>query len=101
MVLTCSGDVRHNIITMIETINQAVDILALSRKGRGIVVPIRMKWNNKTYEIKKIGLRHPVREGRVLYHIFECSDGNLNFRLKHNTESLQWTLEAISDGLPA
>lgn len=86
---------------MIEPVNQKVDIIALSRKGRGIVVPIKMRWNNKTYQIRKIGLHHPVREGRVLYHIFECTDGNLSFRLKHNTETLQWQLEAISDGLPA
>jgi hypothetical protein len=86
---------------MIQEINEKVDILAISRKGRGIVVPIRMQWKNKDYTIKKIGLRHPVREGRVLYHIFECTDGSLFFRLKHDTESLQWTLEAITDGLPS
>ncbi len=86
---------------MIENVNQKVDILAISRKGRGIVVPIKMQWNNKTYYIKKIGLHHPVREGRVLHHIFECTDGNLSFRLRHNTETLQWQLETISDGLPA
>ncbi|HMS92704.1 MAG TPA: hypothetical protein PKC05_04405 [Candidatus Saccharibacteria bacterium] len=85
---------------MIEQVDQKVDVLALSRKGRGIVVPLRMRWNSKTYLIKKIGLHHPVREGRVLYHIFECTDGNTFFRLKYNTESLQWSLEKISDGLP-
>lgn len=86
---------------MIEQIDEKIDVLALSRKGRGIVVPIRIRYKQKTYTIKKLGLTHPVREGRVLYHVFEGSDGQLSFRLKHNTESLQWTLEAISDGLPA
>lgn len=86
---------------MVQQINEKVDILALSRKGKGIIVPIRMQWKNKTYTIKKIGLTHPVREGRVLYHIFECTDENTFFRLKHNTENLQWVLESIADGLPS
>jgi hypothetical protein len=73
---------------MIQEVNQKVDILALSRKERGIVVPLRMQWGNKRYTIKKIGLCHPVREGRVLYHVFECTDGTTFFRLKHNIEIL-------------
>lgn len=85
---------------MIESVNQKVDILAISRKGKGIVVPIKMQWNDRTYKIKKIGLQYPVREGRVLYHYFECTDGNLSFKLQYNTETLQWSLETISDGLP-
>lgn len=84
---------------MVQEINEKVDILAISRKGRGIIVPIRMQWKNKTYTIRKIGLQHPIHEGRRLFHIFECTDGSLFFRLKHDTENLQWTLEAITDGL--
>jgi hypothetical protein len=86
---------------MIQEVNEKVDIVALSRKGKGIVVPIRMQWKNKSYTIKKIGLQHPVHEGRVLMHIFECTDGQLFFRLRHDTSSLQWVLEAITDGLPS
>ena len=81
-------------------VNEVVDVLAVSKKGRGIVVPILIKWKNRYYKMKEIGLTHPVREGRVLHHIFEGSDGQLMFRLNYNTETLQWTLEATSDGLP-
>lgn len=81
-------------------VNEVVDVLAVSKSGRGIVVPIHIKWKNRYYKMKEIGLTHPVREGRVLHHIFECSDGRMMFRLDYNTESLQWTLKATSDGLP-
>lgn len=80
--------------------NEIVDVLTISRKGRGIVVPILIKWRNQRYRVKEIGLSHPKQIGRVLHHIFEGSDGRLTFRLDYNTESLQWTLIGTSDGLP-
>lgn len=85
---------------MIEQVNQKIDVLSVSRQGKGIVVPLKIRWNNRSYTIRKLGLRHPIREGRVLFHIFEGTDGKMFFRLRHNTETLQWTLEQISDGLP-
>lgn len=81
-------------------VNEAVDVLSVSKTGRGIVVPLFFKWRGKKWRVKEIGLTHPVREGRVLHHIFEGTDGHLSFRLDYNTESLQWTLIATSDGLP-
>lgn len=83
-----------------QEVNEIVDVLALSKQGRGIVVPLKIRWKNRYYTLREIGLTHPKREGRVLYHIFEGSTGSLSMRLSYNTESLQWTLEAISDGLP-
>jgi len=81
-------------------VNEVVDVLTVSKRGRGIVVPVKIKWRNRYYSMNQIGLVHPKREGRVLHHIFEGSTGALGLRLSYNTESLQWTLEAISDGLP-
>lgn len=85
---------------MLERIDQKVDVVTISKQGQGIVVPIRLKWNQKIFTIRKIGLRHPVREGKTLYHIFTCTDGTMDFRLKYNTENLQWNLEEVSDGNP-
>jgi hypothetical protein len=81
-------------------VNEIVDVLSLSKRGQGIVVPLKIKWRDRYYSMRQIGLVHPKREGRVLHHIFEGSDGTLMFRLDYNTETLQWTLEATSDGLP-
>jgi len=81
-------------------VNEGIDVLSLSKRGKGIIVPLKLKWHGRYYSMIQIGLVHPRREGRVLHHIFEGTDGNLMFRLAYNTETLQWTLEAISDGLP-
>jgi hypothetical protein len=81
-------------------INEKVDVLAVSKKGQGLIAPIKIRWRGRYYNLKEIGLIHPKREGRALHHIVEGSDGNLNFRLRYNTENMQWTLEATSDGLP-
>lgn len=81
-------------------VHETVDVLTVSKSGRGIVVPLKIKWRGRYYSMNQIGLIHPKREGRVLHHIFEGSTGTLALRLSYNTETLQWTLEAISDGLP-
>lgn len=83
-----------------DEVNELVDVLCLSKRGRGIIVPLKFKWRDRYYSMIQIGLTHPKREGRVLHHIFEGTDGKLMFRLNYNTETLQWTLEATSDGLP-
>lgn len=81
-------------------VNEVIDVVSYSVKGRGVVVPLLFRWRGKKWKMKEIGLRHQVKEGEVLHHIFEGSNGNLNFRLDLNTRSLQWTLIATSDGLP-
>ncbi len=60
-------------------------------------VPIWVKWKNRVYKIKKIGLHHTYREGRTLYHVFSVVTDNLFLRLVLNTESLKWRLEGIDD----
>lgn len=86
---------------MIEKVHEKIDVVSISRQNRGIVEPIRIQWKNKVYNIRKIGLAHPIHEGRTLCHIFEGTDGTTFFRLKHNTSTLQWFLEEINDGLPS
>ena len=53
-----------------------------------------------TYPIVKVGLHHTFRQGRTLYHVFSVTSKTLLFRLVLNTETLNWRLEEISDGLP-
>lgn len=63
-------------------------------------VPRRILWEGKIYEIVKIGLHHTFREGQTLFHIFSVESPTLFFRLKLNTQNLEWTLEEIADGEP-
>lgn len=86
---------------MIQKINEPVDVVTVSRRRLGIVEPIRLRWHGKVFSLTKIALRHEVHNGRVLHHIFSCSDGIHFFRLNYNTESLQWNLEEFDDGTGA
>jgi hypothetical protein len=85
---------------MHEHINEKVSVLAAYHRQRRLVMPVRLKWQGRTYTLTKLGLHHTFREGRVLHHVFSVSDGATFFRLDLNTESLEWRLMEISDGLP-
>lgn len=84
---------------MLAAINEPISVVAIYDRVRNDVTPWRIKWQNRIYTISQIGYHHTVREGRSLLHIFSVTDGNTAFRLKHDTETLGWTLEEISDGL--
>lgn len=85
---------------MREIINQKIDVISVSKKGRGVIAPLRLRWNGREFNITKIGLHHTVREGRQLFHIYSCTDGTTFFRLKCDTEIMQWTLEEVNNGHP-
>jgi hypothetical protein len=61
-------------------------------------IPYKMRWRLRDYFIKKLAYHHKGREGRNLYHVFHVTDGNLDFRMTFDTESLSWVLEEVSDG---
>ncbi len=59
-------------------------------------VPVWVKWKNRIYKVKNIGLHHNFREGKTLYHVFSVATDSLFMKLKFNTDNLIWTLEEIS-----
>lgn len=63
-------------------------------------IPISLTWSGRTYQVVKLGLHHSYRDGNTRHHIFSVLGDNLFFRLNLNTDSLAWTLEEVSDGLP-
>lgn len=77
---------------MTEYINEKIDV-GMSTSPKWV------KWKNKVYKIEKVGLHHTFREGRVLYHIFSVATKTLFMKLKLDTETLNWKLEEISDGI--
>ncbi|MFH1244712.1 MAG: hypothetical protein V1487_04065 [bacterium] len=62
--------------------------------------PLFLRWSTRDYHVSQIGLHHTFRDGRVLHHIYSVLAGDLFFRLNLNTDTLHWTLEEVSDGLP-
>jgi len=51
------------------------------------------------YTVTKIGFHHKIWDGRNRIHIFSVTTGAMDFRLSYDTETLDWTLEEVSDGL--
>jgi hypothetical protein len=84
---------------MLQTINEKVSVITLYNHQTNRVSPKKIKWNGKIYPINLIGYHHRYQEGNKLIHIFSVSNRNLFFRLKFDTQNLEWILEEISDGL--
>ena len=82
---------------MLEEINEQIDCIAIYRKREGLV-PYKIRWNGKDYIIKKVGYHHRQKVGKVMFHIFSVASDTLDFRLRHDPETLSWTLEQVSDG---
>lgn len=82
---------------MSEVIHEIPSIIAIFNGQTKKFLPWRIKWRGRIYTITTVGLHYSLYEGRVLYHFFTVADDNLFFRLKFNTENLQWILEEIDD----
>ena len=80
------------------SVNEPVSVKLVFQSAIKKTYPCSILWRGRLYQIQKIGLHHTYYQGRVLFHVFSVSDGNLFFRLLLNSESLHWWLEEISDG---
>jgi len=83
---------------MLEKINEVVSVIASYNSEKNRFIPYKMRWRLRDYFIKRLAYHHKVREGRNLSHIFHVTDGNLDFRMRFDTEDLNWILEEVSDG---
>lgn len=88
---------------MREQIGEEVSVVMYFSATQRASAPHLIRWQNKDYQVGRIGYHHSVKEGATLHHIFELVDKeeSLWFRLNFNTANLHWRLEAVSDGLPA
>lgn len=84
---------------MHEEINEKVSVIMLYDRNRGIVQPIKIRWQGRSYRVNQVGYHHKTREGRVVIHVFSVLTDTLAMRLEFNTETLHWNLAEVSDGL--
>ncbi|NTU73323.1 hypothetical protein HGB07_04105 [Candidatus Roizmanbacteria bacterium] len=84
---------------MNEIINEKVSVITLYDRIKGSVMPVKIKWQGRTYAITKLGYHHKVTEGRTLIHIFSVSNEETAFKLRLDTNTLHWTLLEIYDEL--
>lgn len=78
-----------------------VEVICLfRRKGdpASLVMPVRMKWQDREITFNELGLRHPTAKGQRMVHVFDMSDGSSDYRLEFDAEMLSWTLVAITEG---
>lgn len=83
---------------MNETINEKVSVILSFNRATGLVMPRKMHWQGKDYIFTKLAYHHKKKEGTVLLHVFDMTDGIMDFRLVCNTDNLHWILEEVADG---
>jgi hypothetical protein len=62
--------------------------------------PLFIFWNNRKYVIEEIGTHFTYFEGRTKIHVFCVLAQALSFKLEFNSETLNWQIVEISDGMP-
>ncbi len=85
---------------MIEKISAPVTVGVVYDHKLRKAIPSYVVWEGKAHKITRVGLHHTFRDGRTLYHVFSVATPTLFLRLVLNTDTLNWRLEEISDGLP-
>jgi len=80
-----------------EKINEKISVITVFNQETGLVMPKKIHWRNRDYLIKNLAYYHRVHQGKKIIHVFNVTDGNLDFRLSLDGENLHWTLEEIYD----
>jgi hypothetical protein len=84
---------------MVQSINQPVSVAMIFSIRKRRKIPWVVEWNNTRYLIAELGLLYYYKEGDRLFHVFEVlTKTGMHMKLKLDTLSLGWTLEAVSDG---
>src|SRR3712207_3597061 len=94
MVTYCKGKT----VTMIEPIQEKVGVISIYDNLKRSFRPYKLRWQMREYIITKVAYYHKIREGRTIIHIFHATDGNLDFKLLFNSDTLSWTLAEVYDG---
>jgi len=81
-------------------IEKDVNIVAYYFHNRGPRLrcfPKAMEWNGKRISFTETGLVHPTKKGQRAIHVFDMTDGNADYRLEFDAQTLGWTLVSVAD----
>ncbi|OGL66751.1 hypothetical protein A2856_03225 [Candidatus Uhrbacteria bacterium RIFCSPHIGHO2_01_FULL_63_20] len=82
---------------MHETCDDPIDVVVSFTDGR--VTPRRLRWRGREYAVERVNLIHATNEGERRVFYFSVSDRNHDFKLRLDTEALQWKMvELYADG---
>jgi|GEM_PF-197131 len=88
--LTSEEDVQY--------IHERVEVLSVFNCNGGDqnkCVPRKMKYKNRVITFSELGFRHPTSQGNRMIHVFDMTDGNAEYRIELDAESLTWELVCI------
>lgn len=78
--------------------NERVDVVATFGVGLNPCSPVKFRRpNGREVNITEIGLRHPTEQGRRMVHMFDVTDGSMDYRLEFDSERLTWHLTMMGD----
>lgn len=75
------------------TLHDHVDVLATFSDKK--VRPLHMRWNQRNYTIKDVNMIHTAREGQKKIFYFSVSDIANYFKLRLDSETLEWRLVEV------
>lgn len=81
------------------SINEKTSVVTVYNHTNNTVLPWKIKWNQRVYTLRFVDFHHLVRDENTLFHVFGVTDGSVFFRLRFNTETLQWFLEDMTEGV--
>ena len=80
---------------MQQIINEKISVITVYDRQKGLTIPKKIRWQDRNYDIVRLTYHHKINEGRTICHIFHVTDGNVDFRLKFDSNSLIWVLEEV------
>jgi hypothetical protein len=79
-------------------VNQYVSVVAYYFRGRSIkCFPKRIEYGGRQIVFSETGLTHPTVKGKRMVHVFDMTDGQADYRLEFDAETLSWKLVYIAD----
>ncbi len=78
------------------TINKNVRVTAVWFDKNFNEVPKRIEFDGRSYTFVDRGLRYCIKRGEQITRLFDLTDGEAYFRLKHEVDSSAWNLLSIS-----
>ena len=79
-------------------LDERIEVVATFGAGLNPCVPRKFRRaNGREVVVTEIGLRHPTMRGRRTVHVFDVTDGAVDYRLELDSERLTWRLVREAD----
>ena len=81
-----------------ESLRERVMVLAVFREGIYPCRPVKFRRRSgREIIVSEVGLVHPKPDGVKTRHIYDVTDGEADYRLELDSETLTWYLTAEGD----